>query len=184
MQSIYEQIFYIPKVPMFQKHIIDDTHLYGLLLSFFRAIYASDDSMETESLMIEALSYLLLNYADIQNSWELTDPSRASLLRTTDMIWDMVGETLTLDDLSKESGVSKYHFLRCFKKHTGLTPHQYILSARVQKATDKIISGGSIADASVACGFSDQSHFTRHFKRIYGYTPSKIRQKSNIILYT
>jgi AraC-like DNA-binding protein len=182
MRSIYRQIFHEAKTPLFEKHVIEDQRLYGLLVTFFRSVYYGADMLESESAMIEALSYLILQYAHTKNI--PSEPqSQASLSRTIDLIQTQAEHPITLECLAREAGLSKYHFLRTFKQHTGLTPHQYILSVRVQKATEQIIAGESIAQASFDSGFSDQSHFTRHFKRIYGYTPRKITQKSNIILY-
>ena len=182
MRSIYKQIFYECKTPLFEKHIIEDHKLYGLLLAFFKSVYGSRDVIESESAMIEALSYLIRHYAQTKTIPK-ESLSHASLTRTIDLIQTQAEHPMTLACLARESGLSKYHFLRTFKKHTGLTPHQYILSVRIQKATEQIIAGESIALASLNSGFSDQSHFTRHFKRIYGYTPHKIMQKRNIVLY-
>ena len=182
MRSIYMQIFHEAKTPLFEKHIIEDKRLYGLLLTFFKSVYGGKDMIESESAMIEALSYLIRHYAQTKTIPK-ESLSYASLTRAIDLIQTQAEHPMTLSCLANESGLSKYHFLRTFKKHTGLTPHQYILSVRIQKATEQIIAGESITQASLNSGFSDQSHFTRHFKRIYGYTPHKIMQKRNIVLY-
>jgi len=182
MRSIYSEIFHEKKTPLFDTHVIEDTHLYTLLMRFFSCIYHGSDKIETEVAMIEALSWLILQYSyHAKSPEEMGDKSMLS--RTVELIHETAPEKLSLEMLAQEADMSKYHYLRTFKKHTGLTPHQYILSVRVQKATEKIIAGESIIQASIESGFSDQSHFTRHFKRIYGYTPHKITQNSNIILY-
>lgn len=61
-----------------------------------------------------------------------------------------------------------------FKKEFGLTPHNFIINHRINKAYELIINGKEISQASLEVGFNDQSHFTRNFKKLYGYTPSKL----------
>jgi AraC-like DNA-binding protein len=162
--------------------VIEDSRLYLLLGRFFSCIYRGADEIETETAMIEALSWLILHYTSLTKDPEEVRDENA-VLRTVELIQDTVQHSLSLAILAQEAGMSKYHYLRTFKRYTGLTPHQYSLSVRIQKATERIISEESIVQASVESGFSDQSHFTRHFKRIYGYTPYKIIQESNIVLY-
>ncbi len=183
MRSIYAEIFHTPKTPLFENHVIEDNRLYTLLGRFFSCIYRGAGEMETESAMIEALSWLILHYTHRTKNPEEHHDTNA-IGRTVELIHDTIPEQPSLTLLAEEAGMSKYHYLRTFKRYTGLTPHQYSLSVRIQKATERIISGESIVQASTESGFSDESHFTRHFKRIYGYTRYKIVQKSNIVLYS
>jgi len=182
MEQIWTEIFYSQATPVFESHVIEDRRLYGLLRRFFDSVYHQAEALETESAMIEALSYLILHYAQPHKA-EKSPDDRQAITRTIALIHATAQEGVSLGTLAGEAGISKYHFLRTFKKQTGLTPHQYALSVRIQKATEEIIAGRSIAEASLAYGFSDQSHFTRHFKRIFGYTPHKLTQKRNIVLY-
>jgi len=182
MRTIHADIFGEEKTPVFEHHVIEDRRLYRLLSDFFAQVYRGADAMIVESAMINALSYLILHYAQTRTLPDMPHDS-GLFSRVIERIHAELDRPLSLDDLAQEASLSKYHFLRMFKQHTGLTPHQYILSTRIRKATEMIISGESIAQASFASGFSDQSHFTRHFKRIYGYTPHALIQKRNIVLY-
>ena len=80
---------------------------------------------------------------------------------------------LSLPDLAALIHLSPYHFLRQFKRSTGLPPHQYLLRLRLARAADLLrystLSGTAIAHA---VGFSDQSQLVHHFRRSYGTTPS------------
>jgi AraC-like DNA-binding protein len=67
--------------------------------------------------------------------------------------------------------LSRFQAVRGFAKLTGLTPHAYVVQKRLDAARHLIGRGISLADAAVACGFADQSHFTRAFVRRYGLTP-------------
>jgi AraC family transcriptional regulator len=79
---------------------------------------------------------------------------------------------LRIDDLAALVGLSRYHFLRCFKRATGLSPLQYVLGKRVERARHLLAEGGeSIAAIAYATGFSSQSHLNAMFKRHFGITP-------------
>ena len=87
-------------------------------------------------------------------------------------------ENPRLETLADLAGLSKYHFLRVFKKHTHLTPHAYMLRQRVAHARKMLEQGSSPLEAAMQSGFSDQSHLTRCFKAMYGLTPGKFLSQS------
>jgi len=75
-------------------------------------------------------------------------------------------------------GVSAFHhFSRLFKQSTGTSPHQYLLSRRLDRAKTLLRQHGTtLADVSTSTGFADQSHFTKVFRRFTGVTPSEYRR--------
>ena len=88
-------------------------------------------------------------------------------------------EPFTLDDMSRDAGVSPYHFLRIFERLTGITPHQYILRARLREAALGLASREDrILDIALECGFGDVSNFNRAFRAEFGLTPRAYRQRS------
>ena len=91
----------------------------------------------------------------------------------------------TLAQLAAVVGLNPYHFARQLKAATGLPPHQYVIARRVERARQFLQGGGDICLAEVAAeaGFSDQSQFSQHFKRVVGATPGQYR-KSARIAYT
>ena len=83
------------------------------------------------------------------------------------------GFDLDLQTLAQRAGLSRFQALRAFKRRYGLPPHAYQLCMRVQRAKGMLRAGAAPADVAAHCGFVDQSHFTRHFKRIVGVTPTR-----------
>ena len=78
-----------------------------------------------------------------------------------------------LASLARDAGLSRFQALRAFKRRYGLPPHAYQLCLRVSRARALLLDGGTPADVAAHCGFVDQSHFNRHFKRIVGVTPTQ-----------
>ena len=78
--------------------------------------------------------------------------------------------------------LSAYHFARQFKVATGLPPHQYVIARRVERARQLLQAGTdlSLAEVAACAGFSDQSQFTHHFKRVVGVTPGQFRAPARI----
>jgi AraC family transcriptional regulator len=87
----------------------------------------------------------------------------------------------SLDQLAAVTRLSTYHFARQFKEATGLPPHQYVILRRVERAKELLRIGGlPLADVAVRAGFSDQSQFCQHFKRLVGVTPGQFRTAARI----
>jgi AraC-like DNA-binding protein len=81
----------------------------------------------------------------------------------------------TLGELAAMVGASKYQLLRRFEKACGLPPHAWLQQQRAERARGLIRRGLPLAEAAAECGFSDQSHMTRVFARLYGFTPGAWR---------
>jgi AraC family transcriptional regulator len=88
----------------------------------------------------------------------------------------------TLEQLAAVARLSPYHFARQFKAATGLPPYQYVIMRRVERAKHLLQGGGDLSLAEVAAnaGFSDQSQFSRHFKRLVGVTPGQFQTPARI----
>lgn len=183
LTNLYEQIYGEKKMPIFEKHIIQDEVLYRLLVSFFRSVYEHEETLLCESKLIDALSYLIANYTRSATPYPFIDKAENTMSMVVEYIHEYLDTEISLDELSKAAMVSKYHFLRLFKSHIGLTPHQYIIAERIHKAKNLVLGGESLSLAALQAGFSDQSHFIRSFRKIYGYSPKTLLQKSNFILY-
>jgi len=103
----------------------------------------------------------------------------ASLRRAVDFIDHNFREPLTLEQVAREAGMSKYHFCRMFKKFTGLTFGEFLHRCRVAHASDLLRDPRrSVTDIYLEVGFKDMSHFSRVFRRVTGQLPSSYRRSS------
>jgi len=82
---------------------------------------------------------------------------------------------LSLEQVARTSGLSPFHFSRLL----GVPPHQYLLRCRLRHVLEMLSAIGpspSLAEVAIECGFADQAHLTRHFRRAYGFTPRQFRR--------
>lgn len=91
-------------------------------------------------------------------------------------ILDNLDKDLTLESLSRRANLSTYHFARTFKRHVGVSPHDFLIDARINLAAFYLKSSEeSIKSIAYVCGFSNESTFCTTFKNRVGLTPSKYR---------
>jgi len=98
------------------------------------------------------------------------------LRRVMEFIEAHIDQPMPLERLAAAAAVSPFHFHRQFKRSTGMTPHQYIVQMRTERAK-ALLSGSDLPLAEVAAqsGFADQSHFTSTFRRTTSMTPRSYR---------
>jgi AraC family transcriptional regulator len=110
---------------------------------------------------------------------------REKLARAVEYIQDQLDTDLTVSGIAQAVGMGHDHFTRLFKKSTGQSPHQYVVEARVRKAKELLTTGKfTISEAAYHVGFTDQSHLTRHFKRVFGLPPRRLlsRRRPQIVV--
>jgi AraC-like DNA-binding protein len=100
---------------------------------------------------------------------ELT--AAAGAAPSLDDLTTAAGATPSLDELAAVAGATPFALLRAFQRAYGLPPHAYLVQLRVRRARELLERGVPPAVAAVSAGFCDQSHLSRHFRRIVGATP-------------
>jgi transcriptional regulator of acetoin/glycerol metabolism/AraC-like DNA-binding protein len=100
----------------------------------------------------------------------------AALRRVREYVEAHLAESIDLAALAGVAGLSLYHFARAFKQSAGVAPHTYLIERRVGRAREMLARTElSLAEIALATGFSDQSHFARHFRQRLGMTPGQFR---------
>ena len=166
--------------PWFAAGIIRDTDLARRLVAAHRALEragqaASADPLAAETALVDAVSTLLARHALERPS---PAPLAADAVRVATMKARLADDLLgpvTLAELARTVGLSMFHAARLFTRETGLAPHAWRNQLRIARALPALRAGTSIAHVAAASGFTDQSHFTRHFKRAFGVAPGRWR---------
>lgn len=111
-----------------------------------------------------------------RNPGELND---LRLKRVLEFMRQHCAENLTLDQLAAEAGISRFHFITLFKQAIGITPHQYLIRLRLERAAELLEETDlSIRMIATSCGFVALSHFSDLFRRYFGQTASEYRRTS------
>jgi AraC family transcriptional regulator len=102
---------------------------------------------------------------------------RAKLRAVVEYVEEHLDASPTLEQMAVVARLSSYHFARQFKAASGLPPHQYVILRRVERARQLLQAGTdlSLAEVAACAGFSYQSQFVCHFKRLVGVTPGEFR---------
>ena len=161
-------------LPEFRQMIISSPRIAGHFRNLLTAYETRCESIKKEMLLTEFLGHLFHHACD-------TRPAAADLSscqnHTIDLAKDVLSENLdigmTLETVARKIGLSRFHFIRQFKKHTGVSPHQFRIQRRIEAAKGLIRSGLPFSEIALETGFSDQSHFTNKFRHYTGATPSQ-----------
>lgn len=155
--DIYEQIFFEKMIPYFQRHIIDNPQLFFKLHTFFNSYFKNEDELEIETKLIDAISFLILNNTIYTKRYKEIYEDKKIIKDTYELIKDSIDTNFTLETLASNVNLSKYHFIRLFKKEFGITPHAFIINERLNRANSLIQNSNfSISEASIQVGFNDR----------------------------
>lgn len=149
----------------FSTPIVYDHRLELSILHLSNAILSGKDE--------DLCSELLLSLTDILIQPNLSTSYKKDntfIKKAKDMLHANLDQVLKLDEISKELNLSKYKFIRLFKAHTGISPYQYFLNCKIERAKRLIEKNKDIYSAVVECGFVDLAHLNKHFKKVYGTT--------------
>lgn len=146
--------------------------LRSSLLALHTSLERAATPLERESLFTRCLELMFEECVERRaRSRSGSDPTCVS--RARDFIEDHLTETVRLDDLVEAAGASsRFQLVRAFAATTGLPPHAYQIQRRINRGRAMLARGLAPAHVAAELGFVDQSHFTRHFKRVVAVPPA------------
>ena len=154
--------------------IIHDATAAEMITDFSDCFYSSDPLKEAKlrAKLLELLIYIAENHC-ISSASNNSRPKTVQCVRSSvNYIKAHLGEKITIDQLASSANISKYHFLRIFKKLTGDTPIVFINKMRCETAKKFLASGSySISEICEKCGFENLSYFSKVFKSYTSMTP-------------
>jgi len=138
--------------------------------------------MESAStLVIEALAVELAVEA-ARHAERPSDPTGPRWLKQArDLIHDHFADALSLHDIAQSVGIHPVHLARVFRRHYGSTVGEYLRHLRIEYAGQQMVhSNSTLVEIAQAAGFSDQSQFSKTFKRATGLTPAQFRAQARL----
>jgi AraC family transcriptional regulator len=167
------------RIELTERRGITDPTFRHIALALRAGIQTGDalDRMYGEALSTALAVHLLRQYGAAVPQQEKRYPRlpREKLVRAVEYIQDQLGTDLTVSGIAQAVYLSPYHFTKLFKESTGQSPYQYVVKARVKKAKELLTTGKfTISEVAQHVGFADQSHLTRHFKRVFGLPPKRL----------
>ncbi|WP_127533931.1 AraC family transcriptional regulator [Paenibacillus kobensis] len=135
------------------------------------ALVRNESSLEIETALIELVHMLIIKHESDLEHESYGTLEQKYVKRVKEYIHAHYKDRITLEKLEQETGASRYHLIRLFKKSTHLPPHAYQNLLRINHAKIELKKRRPIAEIAVDTGFYDQSHFTKAFAKIVGATP-------------
>jgi len=152
--------------------VVDYAGLSDSLINLAKNIGDGEvDPLEQESELFKMADILVGRYGKVNEGRTMSSVDKL-ISQARDYIQENIRGVITLDEISDEVNISKFHFLRLFREQVGVTPYQYVLNYRVNQARKALDKSSSLNDVVYDYGFADLSHFNRRFKSVYGVTPN------------
>ncbi|WP_139997332.1 AraC family transcriptional regulator [Paenibacillus paridis] len=137
------------------------------------AIASKGTPLEIETALIDlVLTLVSQNSSDLEHEAS-SQQDQKYVKGIKEYLHEHFAEQVTLESLELETGISRFHLVRLFKKRNHLPPHAYQVLLRINHAKTELAKHRPIADIAAEAGFYDQSHFAKAFFKIVGTTPQK-----------
>jgi AraC-like DNA-binding protein len=168
-----------PPAPVFPFQVVIDPELAARLARAHRALEIDDDRLSAESELHAAFAVLLVRHARPAPviAARAADSARVAAMKNllaADRADAALGSSpVTLADLARAVELSPFHALRSFVRAVGMPPHAWRNQLRLTRAVAMLRRGLAVGTVAARCGYADQSHFTRQFRRAYGDAPGR-----------
>jgi AraC-like DNA-binding protein len=158
-------------LPFFAEPVVHDLAMMREFVLTHRALEEQTSTLERESRLLWTLSHFIVRYADDHPRPRRFAKEHLGLQRVRCYLEEHYAENISLEQLAAIADLSPFHLLRSFRDQMGLPPHAYQIQTRVVHSKHLLRLGLPCIETALAVGFADQSHFTKHFKRIVGVPP-------------
>jgi AraC-like DNA-binding protein len=165
-------------IPEFACMVVGDPLLWKRLQRLCRVIQGPAGRLEKETAVMDAMVHLVTHYGNVKPARTATRPDGIAIKHAKDYLSADLDRKVSLEDAARNAGLSRYHFLRVFKRETGFPPHLFRTLRRIDRARQLLRKGLSPAQTALAAGFSDQSHFSNTFRKYTGATPGQYLSRS------
>lgn len=130
--------------------------------------------MMNQTLQASPMTMPLANQVALLSGSVKRGLSHDALATVIAYIEDHLGESIRLQDLAGTVGISRFHFARLFRVSTGLSPMEFLVRKRIERAKSYLAqTDRGLCEIAASLGFCDQSHFSRSFRRYAGMTPGQ-----------
>jgi AraC-like DNA-binding protein len=158
-------------LPAFPGLAMDNPSLADAFVRAHRLCEEESDSLAADEGLLDVLTMLLRMHVGGARSWRSPGIPRRAIQCAIDCIQESFAEPLTLEMLVSLTGLPRGTMLRAFRREVGLPPYGLLIQVRIERAKQLLQAGVPIAAVAQQVGFADQSHLTRHFRRLVGVTP-------------
>ena len=154
----------------FSQPVVHDERLAQRISRVHAALDSETPSMRIEESLLGVLRSLLDRHTEKRED-RVTITSSLGVSRARAYLEENFSRPVKLAELAAICGITAWHLVHSFRDSTGIPPHAYLTQVRVSRAREMLLEGEALSSVAYRCGFSDQSHLTRVFKRIHGVTP-------------
>lgn len=163
----------------FPRMVISDPVLRCRLKQLCEVIGRAYGRLEKESAVTDTLAHLVAFCSNASVRRFSRRCGRRAIAHAMEYLAADLDRKISLDAAARTAGLSRYHFLRVFKRETGLPPHLFRTLRRIDRAKQLLRCGAPLSQTALMVGFSDQSHFTNTFRKYTGATPGQYLSESH-----
>lgn len=167
-------------LPFFPDPMIFDRTVLKLFLDLHISLERPGSTLERESLLIDLLALLITRYSDPRRPGLRAGSEREAVKRVREYLTEHYAQNLSLSELARIANLSPFHLNRVFRHEVGMPPHAFQTQARIVQAKKLLRLGCPISRVAAQTGFADQSHFSRHFKRLMIIPPARYQRSKNV----
>jgi AraC-like DNA-binding protein len=167
-------------VSMTRRHLrrntFGDPRFRRAALALFARLEPGHDRLDRETALAELINVM----ADVALEGEAppTGIARGAVRRAKEILRFGFRKNLSLEQIAREVGLSKYHLIRAFDREVGTTPHRFLTEVRITHARRLMMRGLPTAQVALESGFCDQSHLNRCYRKTFGVPPVRGRSDS------